>query len=154
MSTKIQRVKFDIPEGLTREQRTALGEALIEQMRKNAESGKGRSFDNKAIRDGLIDAYTKFPKYSKGYIKSLDFKNAGKSQSKVDLTLSGDLLQSMQVVSNKPDQITIGFPDDQQGKADGNIRGTYGKDSPDSSKARNFLGLTETDFNKIVKKFT
>lgn len=146
-------MKFNIPRGLTENERIRLGEALAEQIRKNAEAGKGRAFDNKSSRDGIIDQYNKFPKYSKSYINSLDFKNAGKSPNKVDLTLSGDLLQSLDVVKQKDGEVVLGFPDNQNGKADGNIRGTYGAEKPDANKARNFLGLTENDFNKILKKF-
>lgn len=154
MTTKIQRVKFNIPEGLSKEQRIRLGEEIAEKIRKNAESGKGIAFDNKGLREGIVDSYVKFKKYSKSYINSLDFKNAGKSAGSVDLTLSGDLLQSLDVVKDSPSEIVLGFPDDQNGKADGNIRGTYGKEKPNPDKARNFLGLTQSDFNKIIKKYT
>lgn len=153
MPTKIQRVKFDLPNGLLKEDRQAFGEAIAEKIRKNAELGIGIPYDGKGTRYGLISSYVSFPKYSKSYTKSLDFKNASKSASSVDLTLSGDLLQSLDVVKTTNAQIELGFSSDQDGKADGNIRGTYGKASPNSSKARNFLGLTESDYNKIVKKF-
>lgn len=154
MATKIQRVKFDIPEGLSKEERSALADDIAEKIRKNAESGKGRSFDNLGTRNGIIKEYSNLPKYSPKYINSLDFKNAGKSPSNVDMTLSGDMLQSLEPVKITKNEIVLGFPDDQNGKADGNIRGTYGSEKPNPSKARNFLGLTESDFNKILKKYT
>ena len=153
MATKIQRVRFNIPKSISSEDRPEFIDQVVEKMRSNAESGKGRKFDNKSTRDGLIDAYKKFPKYSKEYIASLDFKNAGKSPSKVDLTLSGDMIQSLDVVRETANTVEIGFPSDQDGKADGNIRGTYGTSKPDAKKARNFLGLTTSDYNKIVRKF-
>jgi hypothetical protein len=64
------------------------------------------------------------------------------------------MLQSLQVTKQKDGMIELGFDADNEGKADGNIRGTYGTDKADASKARNFLGLTQNDFNKILKKFT
>ena len=153
MSTKIQRVRFDLPEGLVKADRQAFGEALAEKIRLNAESGKGVPFEDKGTHEGIVSSYKAFKNYSKGYIKSLDFKNAGKSAGSVDLTLSGDLLQSLDVVKITSTKVELGFPSNQDGKADGNIRGTYGRSRADAGKARNFLGLTESDYNKIVKKF-
>lgn len=154
MATKIQRVKFDIPEGLTKDERNALADDIAERIRKNAESGKGRPFDNLGTRNGIVKEYSRLPRYSKSYINSLDFKNAGKSASNVDLTLSGDMIQSLEPIKITKDEIVLGFPEDQNGKADGNIRGTYGTSKPNPQKARNFLGLTQSDFNKILKKYT
>jgi hypothetical protein len=153
MATKIQRVRFNLPKELRPDERKEVGELIAEKIRKNAESGKGRQFDNKGMRDGIVKEYVKFPKYSKSYVNSLDFKVSGKSPSSIDLTLSGDMLQSLDVINTKSGEVVLGFPEDQNGKADGNIRGTYGKDSADKSKARNFLGLTQSDYNKIVNKY-
>jgi hypothetical protein len=153
MGTKIQRVKFDLPEGIAKRDRQAFGEALAEKIRLNAESGKGVPFEDKGTHEGIVSSYRAFKEYSKGYIKSLDFRNAGKSAGSVDLTLSGDLLQSLDVVKISSTQIELGFPSSQDGKADGNIRGTHGKSRANANKARNFLGLTENDYNKIVRKF-
>lgn len=94
----------------------------------------------------------KFPKYSKSYIKSLDFANARKSPSKVDLQLSGDMLAAMKLLNHRPGEITIGFERGTQenAKAEGNILGSYGGD-PNPAKARDFLGIQEKKLRELVK---
>jgi hypothetical protein len=95
----------------------------------------------------------KFPGYSNAYKKSFDFKVAGKS-SLVNLTLSGEMLDTLEVLEARKGKIVIGFPkdSDMNGRAEGNILGTYGSDTPDKKKARNFLGLSNDELGKILKK--
>lgn len=94
----------------------------------------------------------KFPGYSDSYKKSLDFKIAGKS-SKVDLTLSGEMLDSLEVLSAKKGKIVIGFEkgSDMNARAEGNILGSYGQSKPNPSKARNFMELSNNELSKIIK---
>lgn len=107
-----------------------LGELIIEEII----SRTGRGID----KDGK-----RFPGYSEAYKNSLDFKIAGKSKSKVDLELSGDMLGSLEVIKIEAPFVTIGFDpgDEAADKAEGNIIGSYGKSSGSPAKARNFLGL-------------
>lgn len=93
----------------------------------------------------------KFPGYSKLYKDSDAFKLGGKS-NKVDLTLSGEMLDTLQVLSAAKGKIVIGFPrgDDMNGRAEGNILGSYGQSSPNSSKARNFMELSDGELSKIL----
>jgi len=94
-----------------------------------------------------------FPKYSKEYERSLNFRLGGKS-SAVDLTLSGDMLAAIEVLENKKGKITIGYKKGTENdKAEGNIIGSYGKPSGDPKKARDFLGITDKDFKNIVDKY-
>lgn len=91
-----------------------------------------------------------FPKYSKAYMNSLDFKNSGKSGS-VDLTLSGDMLAALTALKTSDKFIDIGFSDSSvEGRAEGNIRGTYGKKRGNSALARDFLGTSGFTNNKGV----
>lgn len=92
-----------------------------------------------------------FAKYSKAYKESLDFKNAGKGP--VNLQLSGDMLAALKVLKTSKEWIEVGFEkgSDENAKADGNIRGTYGSDSPDPKKARDFLGIEAARLARIVK---
>lgn len=94
-----------------------------------------------------------FPKYSPSYKDSLDFRNAGKSAGNVNLQLSGDMLAALRVLNSTRNWIEIGFDrgTDENAKADGNIRGTYGKPTPDPKKARDFLGVNEKELMKILK---
>ena len=102
---------------------------------------KGNGSDGKA-----------FPGYSKAYKESLDFKIAGKS-SKVNLTLSGEMLDSLEVLQAKKGKVVIGFSSgsEMNGRAEGNILGTYGSSKPNPSKARNFMELSNKELSKILK---
>lgn len=95
----------------------------------------------------------KFPGYSKSYKESLDFKIAGKS-SKVNLTLSGEMLDSLEVLQARKGKIVIGFSkgSEMNARAEGNILGSYGQSSPNPSKARNFMELSNNELSKILKK--
>lgn len=94
----------------------------------------------------------KFPGYSKAYMGSDAFKLGGKS-SKVDLTLSGEMLDSLEVLQAKRGKIVIGFAkdSDMNGRADGNCRGSYGTSKDDPSKARNFMELSGKELAKILR---
>lgn len=93
-----------------------------------------------------------FPKYSKSYIESLDFKNAGKSPGSVDLQLSGDMLAAMTLLSEKSGQITIGFEKgaEENGRAEGNILGSYGGE-PNKKRARDFLGIQPKKLRELIR---
>lgn len=148
MSNKYVRVRIPLPQTVTsKEHLEEIGELVLETIVQRTESGKnvdGRSF----------------PKYSKAYLNSLDFFNAGKGGN-VDLTLSGDMLASLAVLKATKDFIEIGFDDDSvEGRAEGNIRGTYGKKRGNPALARDFLGtsgftnnkgLSDAALRKIVK---
>lgn len=141
MPTKWQRVNIDISDyDLTPSQRAELGDLIIERIYERT-TEESRDANGK-----------KFPEYSKSYKDSLDFKVAGKSNS-VDLQLSGDMLAAMKVLSVRGDTIRVGFENgtEENAKADGNIRGTYGQDTPNPKKARNFLGVTDAELRKLVK---
>jgi hypothetical protein len=92
--------------------------------------------------------------YSNDYAKSLDFKIAGKSKNKVDLTLTGEMLDLLNVINVSSDKIEIGYEEDDEfiGKVEGNIKGSYGG-SPRKSLARDFLGIHEDDLKKILKRY-
>ena len=95
-----------------------------------------------------------FPKYSKEYKKSMDFRIAGKS-SNVNLTLSGDMLANIRLLRHRAGEITIGYGrgDDDAPKVEGNVTGSYGKPSPNKKKARDFLGIHKEDLGKILSDF-
>jgi hypothetical protein len=134
--------KFDIilPKSIkTNEEKLALGEDIIEYMRKRTESGKN-------------NAGGRFPRYSKEYMQSLDFKIAGKSSS-VDLTQTGDMLADISVLDIKDNKLVIGFERGSlsNDKADGHITGWQGR----SKVKRPFLGFVGDEKNKlnsIIKK--
>lgn len=123
---------------MTPSQRTKLADLVIEHIVERTQNG----FD----KDGRA-----FPRYSKEYINSLDFKNAGKSKSKVDLQLSGDMLAALDLLSHRKGKLVIGFENHtpENAKAEGNILGSYGRD-PNPAKARDFLGIQDKKLNELI----
>jgi hypothetical protein len=99
---------------------------------------------------------TGFPGYSRNYENSLKFEIYGKGD-RVDLTLTGEMLSSMVQKTDSRFYIDVVMADKKNNdKAHGNITGNYGRDrySEDNKgpKARDFLGLPESDLNKIVRR--
>lgn len=140
MATKWQRVSFDIPEDFNPAMRQALGLAIAERIRVRTQD---RNIDKRGKR---------FKGYSQAYKESLDFKIAGKSPGKVDLTLSGDMMAALDVLSHSPGKIRVGYErgSEENAKADGNIRGTYGKPRQVGPQ-RDFLGLPKGDLNDLIR---
>lgn len=127
---------LQINEKYSKEERLAIATEVIDYIVERTQS-------NKDYRNAP------FKPYSKSYKNSTDFKAAGKS-SKVDLTLSGDMLDSLKIIKEKRGEIVIGFTDKQEaGKAEGNIEGTYGQSRQVGPK-RNFLGLSKKDLKENV----
>ncbi len=141
MPAKHQKIDLRIPKSLTRRERIELADLVIEHIVDRTQRGKDK--------DGRA-----FPRYSKEYTKSLDFNNAGKSAGDVNLTLSGDMLAALQILDDAPGKIRIGFErgSDENARADGNIRGTYGSDTPSRKKARDFLGIKPEVLSKLIDR--
>lgn len=139
MGTKWQKFELDLSDYDATE-REAIAVEVIDQIVKRTQNGKDKNGSS-------------FARYSKDYKNSLNFKNAGKSGT-VDLTLSGDMLDSIAILSNRGGKVVIGFEkgSTENGKADGNIRGTYGQDHRVGPK-RDFLGITEGELEKILSKY-
>lgn len=143
MATKWQKIKIDLPEPISDvDKRDELGDLIVERIVERTDQGKDKTGKS-------------FPKYSQGYIDSLDFKIAGKS-SNVDLQLSGDMLASLKVLKSTRNWIEVGFERGsvENAKADGNIRGTYGQKTPIPGKARDFLGISKEELKKLLKYVT
>ena len=144
MATKWQRIKVDLSGyGLTPDQKDEVADLIVERIVDRTQQGldiNGRAWRGKA------------GEYSKAYRDSLDFKIAGKSTGKVDLQLSGDMLAALSILDKTQRSVTIGFEpgSEENAKADGNIRGTYGKSKPIPGKARDFLGISNRDLDKII----
>jgi hypothetical protein len=133
-----------IPKGFSESELETIGEDVIDFIRERTADGK--SWRNRA-----------FAGYSDSYVKSLNFKIAGKSKNDVNLTQSGDMLGALEVLEIQDGRIKIGidagkFPQE-AGKAEGNILGTYGQAKQVGPK-RDFLGITKGDLARIVDGFT
>ena len=97
---KWQRVRIPIPKGIGPDARQAIGEEMVERMVERAKSRRGVE----AQGDGTFK-HKIFPKYTKEYAK---WKGVGRSN--VDLTLSKEMLDSLDVISHKSGSILIGMP--------------------------------------------
>lgn len=141
MATQWQRVTIRIPVEYGPEDRQSIGRAIVKFIRKRT-------------KDGLDKNNRPFARYSKSYIQSLNFKIARKSKGDVNLVQSGDMLGALDVLSDAPGRITIGFERGslENGIADGNIRGTYGH-SYQVGPRRDFLGITKSDLQSILDQF-
>lgn len=137
--------KINISKKYSEDERQAIAFEIISYIQERTKKGKGKGNKKWQGRAG---------KYSKEYKDSLDFKNAGKG-STVNLTLSGDMLDSLDLLEDTNGQLTIGISEDDpdHGKAEGNIRGSYGKPKGSKAKARDFLGLEKSEIQGILKNF-
>lgn len=95
----------------------------------------------------------KFPGYSKSYMNSFEFKATGKT-SKVNLTLSGEMLDSLEILEANAGKVVIGFDEDSDmnARAEGNILGTYGSSTPNKSKARDFLDISQKEIRNLLSE--
>jgi hypothetical protein len=145
-SEKNVQFEVKVPKSMTDLERLALSREIIDYIVERTKSGKDASGG-------------RFPVYTSEYIKSLNFKNAGKEEGSIDLTLSGDMLTAMRLVESKTGKLVIGYTKDDEvaGRVEGNVLGTYGKKKPIEGKARDFLGFegrTEVEeLRRIVERY-
>lgn len=129
MSEPSQSFIVSIPAHMDLRQRRLIGEDILAFIRSRTSKG--------------LDIYGRpFIPYSKVYKDSLDFRNAGKTE-KVNLTLTGEMVNLLMVLSTGAGWIKIGFDDRQE-----NDKASYNR-----QHGRNFMGITEKDVNNIVKRY-
>lgn len=124
-------------------QREAVASEVIDFIVERSKAGKDKN--NKP-----------FPGYSDEYKASKEFKIAGKSPGKVNLTLSNQMLNSVKLLRHERGKIIIGHDRNDKfvnAKAEGNIKGTYGQSSPIPGKQRDYLGIDSKNLKKIEKRF-
>jgi hypothetical protein len=147
MPTKWQKIKIQIPKGYKPAEREAIAQDVIDFIVERTRKGKDKN--NKAFTPG----------YSKAYANSAEGRVAGKREGATpNLWLSGEMLTDLgDYLKHKNGEITIGFENgtESNAKADGNIRGTYGKPTPikRGKYKRDFLGITERDLKKIIDTY-
>ncbi len=141
MSVKAKNIQtwIKVSKHYTAEEREAIANELIKEIVKRTAKG-------------IDETGSSFPKYSKQYMKSLDFNNAGKGRT-VNLQLSGDMLAAIKLLDSERGRIKIGYDtgDSEAGRAEGNQIGSYGQSSGDSNKARPFIGFKGEEFERIKK---
>jgi hypothetical protein len=131
------REKIKLPKTFKPKDRVKIAEVIIDHIITRSVSGIDKN--NK-----------KFPEYSDSYAEK---KNVGPGD--VDLVLSGEMLESIQLLSHKSGEIIIGFDksdEELNGKAEGNILGSYGR-QPNKNKARDFLGMPDDELDILFGAF-
>lgn len=124
-----------------------IGQALIDKMVERVESGTGIVFDGsgRGRRKKLRSPY------SDEYADSLEFQAAGKNASRVNMTLSGDMLGAIDVLSATGNRVVIGIDDpDEAAKAHGH---QTGKNNTVPKMKRPFFGLNQTEINQVLAEF-
>lgn len=122
-----------------RDLREIIGERIIEAIVERTKSGTAMSIDANGRGHP-----SEFKAYSDEYKKSMEFKSHGKS-SKVDLTLSGDMLSLIDITKQDANSITIGVDSDEVLKA-------YNHQSGDTVPKRPFFGITKGELREIVRE--
>lgn len=144
MANKWTKTIVDLPKTYTPIERVAIAQDIVDYIVERTKAGKGPGNQKWSGSAG---------KYSAAYQKSFEFRASGKSKD-VNLKLSGDMLDAIGIISERAGKVTVGVTDSsQEGKAEGNIRGTYGKASAIKGKARPFLELTDSELKKILKNY-
>ncbi len=112
----------------------ALGQAIIDKIQERTEAGDG-------IRGALKSPYSKL------YSQSLEFKAAGKKRGKVNMTLTGDMLASVDLEMGEDGKFKIVIPEDQVPKAFNHLTG-------DTVPKRNWFGVTKKELKEILGDFS
>lgn len=119
------------------ELKLAIGQAIIDRIEERSLSGKNNSGK-------------KLPAYSKGYIESRDFDLYGKSPSRRDMTLRGDMLEAIDILGTDGNGVVIGFDNGLDSeKAHGQMTGQNGK----WKKKREFFGVNKRELKEIKEQF-
>lgn len=112
----------------------SIGQALIDRIIERTES-------NTSVTGGKLKAY------SKEYIASDEFKAFDKSAGDVNMTLTGNMLGTLDIVDITGSKIKLGWDD-----ATENAK-AYNHNVGDTVPKRAFFGLTKTEINSIKKEF-
>lgn len=132
-----QYFEIELPPGIPSDEKDSIAEEIINYIIKRTRD------------DGLDKNGKAFKKYTKEYASK-----KGVGVGDVDLTLTSEMLDELDyTIKNR--RIKIGYTKasaELNGKVEGNITGSYGGD-PNPSKARDFLGITDSELENILSKY-
>ena len=141
MAAKWQRVRIAIPKTFGPQQRELIAQDIIQFIKDRADGGIG-------VNEGKDGTFRnkRFPRYTDDYAK-----RKGVSRSDVDLRLSSEMLEGLDLLSHQSGSLLIGYKagTEENAKAEGNKLGSYGR-SPNPAKARPFLGISPGDLRDIL----
>lgn len=112
--------------------RNAIAQAVIDFVVERTEGGD----DN---------TWTPFKSYSEKYKESAEFELAGKSDREINLTLTGNMLSAIDVLSEGRSTIEIGIRGDEAPKA-------YNHQVGDTVPKRAFLGVSMDDLSDLIEQ--
>lgn len=115
----------------------AIGQVLLDKMLTRVEGGQG-----------IGGVKLKSP-YSKKYAESLEFKAAGKSRGSVNMSLTGDMLASIDF-EDSGNKLIFKIGEDQVLKAHGHITG---EGANGNLPKRPFFGFTAAELKDIKREF-
>jgi hypothetical protein len=116
----------------------SLAEAIIEVIKTRTADGRWRPGSKPSKNAG---------KYSEAYANSPDFIGAGKSKDQVNMRLSGDMLDLLDIIKDTSNTIEIGWDDGvQSAKA-------YNHNIGDTVPRRPFFGLAPSEEARIAREF-
>jgi hypothetical protein len=123
--------------------REVIGEAILQRIRDRTAGGEGMSFGSKGAGRPVK---LKSP-YSDKYAKSMEFKAAGKSKNKVNMSLTGDMLGLMDIKRQSGNDITIGWTDSDENKK------AFNHSAGDTVPRRPFFGVSNKELKDIRSEF-
>jgi hypothetical protein len=143
MRNRDTHLKLKIPADFNPEMRQDLAQRVIEFIQDRSKKGynvSGRDWSGKAGQ------------YTESYAKQKGVSKGGP----VDLSLSHEMLDAIGYLPSlsAAGQITVGYRKGSkvERKAEGNILGTYGQESPIPGKARPFLDILKRDLDKLIRE--
>lgn len=135
------RFTVNVPIYFNSEQRLEVGRNVIKRVVERTRE----EYKNKNNR--------KFPGYSQTYISSKAFLQGGKSKNEVNLTLTGEMIDDLDIVEHGVGYVDIGYKTSYTGagKVEGNVIGSYGRE-PNTKHARDFLGIKKDEAEEFILK--
>ena len=123
MSEPRQTFTIKIPSEWDAATRVSFGKSVIREIQRRTEKGIDKNGNA-------------FKHYSDSYANSLDFAIAGKSKSHVNLRLTGEMMNTIEITSHASGVVNIGF----KPGTDENDKAAWAAAS-DNGPSRQFLGL-------------
>lgn len=137
MVNEYTREKIQLPRTIKPKDRVKLAEVIIDLIITRSAAGYDKNNEL-------------FPYYSEKYaeLKGVGIKD-------VDLILSGEMLESLELVNQGAGYVTIGYKKpskDLAGKIEGNRIGSYGGE-PNEDRARDFLGISSDELDILISAY-
>lgn len=129
MAEPSQSKIIQIPEGYSGGQRKQIGEDIVRFIKRRTQSGID-------INGNLFEGYSRF------YDKS----------GTVDLTVTEQMLNSLELLSHGPGYVRIGFSNSRANDKARWSQSPYGE-AAGKRPAREFVGISQSDLNLILEKY-